>query len=442
MPTLVKMPKWGLTMKVGRITEWLHREGDVVAAGDPLLVVETDKATNDVPAPSAGVLRKIVADVDAEVPVSDPVAVLAAPDEALSDDEISAFLVEATATPTHAAASPGSAARPGREQRPAARGAEGRVNASPAARKRAQELGVDLTTVLATGPGGRITSEDVERAATATGVREGSFTAPGGYLLYYVLAGPPRAALSLVFVHGLGGSQSTWQMVLPDLAERYRVCALDLPGHGQSDVPPPADDTYRLPGLRLAAEQAIQELGLAPAVVVGHSLGGAVALQLALEQPELVRALVLVDSLGLGDEINPELLDRIEAPPSREEARRLLALFFHNQQHVLESGVEELYQQQQRPGAQEAVRAVAAATMDRAGQHTGLPERLGQLGVPVLVVWGAEDRVIPAAHATSAAQAIPRAQVVVLDQAGHVPHIEQAQSFTQALERFLGTLQP
>src|SRR4051794_316447 len=88
MPTLVKMPKWGLTMTVGTVTDWLHQEGDEISAGDPLLTVETEKAVNDVEAPADGVLLKIVAVSGEEVPVSGPVAVIAAPGEELSDAEI------------------------------------------------------------------------------------------------------------------------------------------------------------------------------------------------------------------------------------------------------------------------------------------------------------------------------------------------------------------
>ncbi len=442
MPTLVKMPKWGLTMKVGKVTEWLHREGDAIAEGEPLLVVETDKATNDVPAPAAGVLRKIVADVEAEVPVSNPLAVIAAPNESLTDTDLATFLAQATEAVAAGGTATATAARVSREARAATPSEEGRVNASPAARKRAQELGVDLSTVLATGPGGRITSDDVERAGAATTAREDIVTLPDGRRIFYVLAGPANASTRLVFLHGLGGTQSTWQMVLPQLAEHFRVCALDLPGHGQSDKPAPAQTDYSLGSLAAAVAQAMETLGLAPAVLIGHSLGGAVALTLALEHPERVRAVVLVDSLGLGIEINPELLGHIEAQPSQEEARKLLELFFHDKRHVLDSGVDDLYHQQQSPGTHEAVRAIASGTMNRSGQTTHLPERLGDVSAPALVLWGADDQVIPARHAASASEQLHDAQMKIFASAGHVPQIEQAEQFTQALEDFLRAQQP
>src|SRR5579864_7162294 len=144
MPILVKMPKWGLTMKAGTISEWLYREGAEVPAGAALLVVETDKITSDVEAPEAGVLRTIVAQAGEEVPVSDPLAVLAAPGETLSDEDVAAFLAEARRQAQTAGSARAGVARQAREARVAARDESGGINASPAARKLARELDVDL----------------------------------------------------------------------------------------------------------------------------------------------------------------------------------------------------------------------------------------------------------------------------------------------------------
>jgi pyruvate dehydrogenase E2 component (dihydrolipoamide acetyltransferase) len=437
MPVLVTMPKWGLTMKEGTVTEWLRAEGAGVAAGEPLLVVESDKAANDVEAPAAGTLRTIVAGTGARVPIGDPVAVIALPNETLSDEDVATFLAESARRHAAASTERAAATRVAREARPAGRSEEGRINASPAARKLARELGVDLASVQATGPGGRITSEDVERAAGASAVREDYVALPGGVRLFYVLAGPAGAVPPLVFLHGLGGSGSTWQTVLADLAARHRVCALDLPGHGASDKPAPATADYSVAGLARAVAQALDLLGLGQAVLVGHSLGGAVAMQVALDRPAAVSRLVLVDSAGLGDEINPALLDRVEAAPSRAEARRLLELFFYDDRHVLESAIEEMYQQFCSPGAHDAIRAAAAASFTRARQQTDLPGRMRELQQPVLLLWGAEDRVISARHARAAAQAIDGAQVEVWENVGHVPQLEAADRFVGAIERFL-----
>jgi pyruvate dehydrogenase E2 component (dihydrolipoamide acetyltransferase) len=439
MPILVKMPKWGLTMKTGTISEWLYPEGAEVPAGAGLLVVETDKINNEVEAPEAGLLRRIVAETGAEVRVSDPVAVLAAPGETLSDAEVDAFLAAMQQGAEQTGTARASGARQARESRAATRDEEGRINASPAARKLARELGVELASVTATGPGGRITSEDVQRAAQPDEVREEYLALANGQRLFYVLAGPTTRRPPLVFLHGLGGSQSTWQALLPSLVERRRVCALDLPGHGQSDKPTPAEANYSLAGLAGAVSEALAALNLSPAILVGHSLGGAVAISLALARPDLVRGLVLVDSAGLGDEISPDLLERVAAEPSRSEARRLLELFFHDHRFILDSGIDETYQAHVAPGGLEALRATAAASFGPAGQRTGLPRRLGELRMPVLIIWGAEDRVIPAAHAAAGAAAIAGARSLVLAGVGHVPQIEDADGVARAIEGFLET---
>lgn len=443
MPTVVTMPKWGLTMTAGTVTGWIVSEGEAVAAGAPLLTVETEKAVNDVEAPSDGVLRKIVAEAGAEVPVSGAVAIIAAADEAVSDEEIATLV--ASAAPAVAGSDPAApAARPTREARTAAQDATGRVNASPAARKLAREMGIDLAKVEATGPGGRITSDDVERAAAsaasaAAAPREELIELADGRRLFTLTAGPPSAP-PLVFLHGLGGAQTTWAPVLGRLAEQHRVVAIDLLGHGRSDKGDPAVTDYSVAGLADPISAVIEQLGLAPTVIVGHSLGGAVGLHLALERPKLVAGLVLIDGAGLGEEIDPALLDRIEAEPSRDEARALLELFFANKRLVLERGVEEMYQSRLDPEADAAVRAIAAANFSRDGQRLGLRDRLEEVSMPTLIVWGDQDRVIPVMHASVAAERIPGAWLEVMEGVGHVPQLEATDALAAVVEEFVDSL--
>ena len=137
------------------------------------------------------------------------------------------------------------------------------MRASPAARKLADELGVDLQTVTATGPGGRITSEDVQRAADGgdESVRQDWVTLDDGRRIFYVLAGEPGAS-PIVFIHGLAGSTSTWQMVLETFAETHQVLALDLPGHGQSDASEPEVVDYSIPGLAQVVAAVMRSLGV------------------------------------------------------------------------------------------------------------------------------------------------------------------------------------
>lgn len=441
MPTIVTMPKWGLTMTSGTVTGWSRQEGDPVTAGAPLLTVETEKAVDDVEAPATGILRKIVAEVGSEVPVTGPVAVIAGPGEELSDEDLAALLASSTTSIATSNAGP----REARESRVATRDESGRVLASPAARKLAGELGVDLSTIEATGPGGRITSDDVERAAAAVATaaiapRTEMIELENGSKVYVLTAGPQDAPQKIVFLHGLGGSQSTWANVLGDFAEQYRIAAVDLPGHGASDKPDPAGADYSLAGLANALGAVIEKLDLAPAVIVGHSLGGATALQLALDRPKLVRGLVLVDSAGLGREISGELLDRIESEPSRDEAQLLLQLFYQDGRFILQRGVDDMFAARLAPGADAAVKAVAAAAFTRQGQRTVFLDRLGELEAPVLLVWGELDRVVPARHAQAASAVLGAPWLEIIEGVGHVPQIESAPALVKIIKQWLAAL--
>jgi pyruvate dehydrogenase E2 component (dihydrolipoamide acetyltransferase) len=370
------------------------------------------------------------------------VAVITAPGEDLSDEEVQTLV---TTTSGATAATGGAAPRVAREGRQAARDTSGRVNASPAARKRAGELGIDLETVEATGPGGRITSEDVERAAetvaaSAAAPRSEVVELADGTNIATLVAGPPEATGTIVFLHGLGGSQSTWGNVLGAFAETHRIVAVDLPGHGASDKPSPESLDYSVPGLAADIGELLEKLELSPAVLIGHSLGGATALQLTLDRPKLVRALALVDSAALGSEINPELLDRVESAPSRDEARRLLELFFENRRFVLERGIDDMHAARTAPGADDAVKAIAASAFTRYGQNLVLTDRLGELEVPVLIVWGELDRVIPSTHAVAALTSLPTAWIEIMEGVGHVPQVEAAPAFSTIVNRWLASI--
>jgi pimeloyl-ACP methyl ester carboxylesterase len=443
MATVVKMPKWGLTMTAGTVTDWLRDEGAEISEGDPLLTVETEKAVNDVEAPSDGILLKIVAGQGAEVPVSAAVAIIAAPGEVLSEAEIAELIASAAPKKAAAAARRDGATTNGRQGRAATRDESGRVNASPAARKLANELGLDLASVEATGPGGRITSDDVERAAAERdedpSPREERVTLADGREINALVAGPGNGA-KIVFLHGLGGSQSTWQVALADLVEQYRVAAIDLPGHGASDKSDPQAVDYGVEGLASAIAEAIGALKTAPAVLVGHSLGGAVALQIALERPDLVTGVVLIDSAGLGDEIGAELISLMSGEPGQATARGLLELFYEDQRLVLDRGVEEMAQTQLADGAWAAQQAVANAAFNGAAQRLAVRQQHGEVKQPVLILWGAKDRVIPLSHAVEALHSIPDVTLKVLPAVGHVPQVEDAPAVAKAIDRFVKSL--
>jgi len=445
--TIISMPKWGLSMKTGLIVEWLKKTGEPVQQGEPIVEIESEKATNEVEAPITGIMRSIEIKEGDSAPVGEALAVIVLPGEELSDEQVAALLREDAEikrqraemlTKQHAtpkAASAGTS--PTIVRAPVSAG--GRVNASPAARRLAQELGVDLTIVAGTGPGGMIGREDVQRAAEEAKVAseetaEEKIVDVGDIAIHCLIAGP-EGAPPVVFVHGLGGSYETWSLNLPAFAERFRICALDLVGAGSSDKP--AMD-YSVPSLADFLARFLDALGgdWQRVTLVGHSLGGTIALAFASHYPERVEKLVLVDSAGLGSEINGEILDLIRAEPSTEGIRAELTQFFAHQGLVQQALVEQLYQQRLQPGAREAMLATTEAAFGGNRQQMDLRETLASLSNKTLVVWGNADSVLPVAHAKEASYT-PGIRVDVFEACGHCPHIERADEFNQLAMSFL-----
>jgi pyruvate dehydrogenase E2 component (dihydrolipoamide acetyltransferase) len=438
--TILSMPKWGLSMKTGLIVEWLKKAGEPVQQGEPIVEIESEKATNEVEAPVTGIMRSIAIQEGDSAPVGEAIAVITLPGEELSDEQVAELLREDAEikrqraemlTKQHAAPKASPTGITSRGIR-APTSAGGRVNASPAARRLAQELGVDLTIVAGTGPGGMIGREDVQRAAEEA---EEKVVDVEGVAIHCLIAGPIGAP-RVVFVHGLGGSYETWSLNLPAFAERFRICALDLVGAGSSDKP---TMVYSVPSLADFLALFLDALGgdWRRVNLVGHSLGGAIALDFASRYPERVERLVLVDSAGLGSEINDEVLALIRAEPTVEGIRTELAHFFAHQGLVQQALVEQLYQQRLQPGAREALLATTEAAFGGNRQHLDLRETLAALPNKALVVWGNADSVIPVAHAQKASHA-PGSRVEVFEACGHCPHIERADAFNQLVTSFLG----
>lgn len=441
MATIVKMPKWGLTMTQGTIIDWLVPEGTEVSEGDMILTVETEKAVDDVGAPASGILYKIVAPTGSEVEVSGPVAVIAAAGETLSEADVEALLKPAKSTP--AAASADGAATNGkpRERRSSTRDTGGRINASPAAKKLATELGVDLSEVDATGPGERITSDDVQRAADENvdpAPIERDIALADGRSIHVLDAGP-KSDRPLVFIHGLGGSLSSWQFAMGALNHGHRMTALDLPGHGNSSKSSPESTDYSVVGLAGDVAAALNTGKRKPSVIVGHSMGGAVAMQLALDHPQLVSGLVLIDSASLGSYICEELIDLMAGEAGTDTARSLLTLFFEDPKLVNDRGVEEMAGFQEQ-GGWEAQQALADSAFANVKQRRALQEQISSIDIPVLLIWGERDRVIPMADAVASLMVFPDALLKIVPGVGHVPQVERPAEVGKAIDRFVRSL--
>ena len=266
-----------------------------------------------------------------------------------------------------------------------------------------------------------------------------------GVNLQYLEAGsgPP-----LLLVHGHEQSATSWRWVIPVLARTHRVLALSLPGHGESS---PAVGGYA-PGRDLAPLVAdfLDTLGVGPLHVVGNSVGGAVALRLALADPARIRTLTLVDSAGLGREVHPllaldtlpilgELAIMISRMPGGDLGRTSMstAMLFAQPSRVPAEFFTEQHALGRRPGQLEASTAMARALFDVTGQREVLLDQLPTLTMPTLVIWGGCDYVLPASQAQAAVDRLPRGRLALFADCGHLPHVECPDRFATVLSEWL-----
>jgi len=257
----------------------------------------------------------------------------------------------------------------------------------------------------------------------------------------------------VLLVHGIAGSSATWSSVMPTLAEHYTVVAPDLLGHGESAKP---RGDYSLGAYASGIRDLLAVLGHDRATIVGHSLGGGVAMQLAYQFPQLCERLVLVASGGLGKEVNPFL--RAVSLPGSEY---VLPLVLHRSLHDALGTVGSWFGRLGLRGgeiAQEVWRSYAALTeihgqmafvhtirsvIDVRGQRVSARDRLYLAAeVPTLIVWGDRDRIIPVSHAYATHELIPGSRLVVVEGAGHFLPVEQPAAFLEALKDFLATTEP
>jgi pimeloyl-ACP methyl ester carboxylesterase len=254
----------------------------------------------------------------------------------------------------------------------------------------------------------------------------------------------------IVLLHGLGNNCLVWRRVIPTLAASHRVIAPDLPGFGHSD---PARRGPQLVAYIETVTALIEEqAGGRPVVLVGNSVGGAVALRVALDHPELVDRLVLVDPAGVGrglpewwQLIRAEPLVRLLASPALTLAPRSVIrdvvgrayrhMAFADPAAVTDYTVRMLANR--LDSREKLMRFLAIARDVVSSLEDEVQAREHELGCPVLVVWGREDRLVPLHDALALLERIEHAELQIIDRAGHLPHLERPREFIAALEGFV-----
>ncbi|MEV0065632.1 acetoin dehydrogenase dihydrolipoyllysine-residue acetyltransferase subunit [Amycolatopsis sp. NPDC050768] len=332
----VTMPKWGLSMKTGRITDWLATEGDDITEGDDLVDIDTDKITGTLESPGSGVLRRVIAPAGEDVPVGATIALVAP--SSVADAEV-----------------------------------------NEAAETALRELAEGV----------------VEEAA---GPVTGTVEVDGRTLSYATLGDSGDADDEVVvLVHGYGGDKNSWLFVQEPLADGRTVHALDLPGHGEStkDV---GDGS--LTTLANAVLGFLETLNVTKAHLVGHSLGGAVVVAAAAAQPAKVSSLALVAPAGFGDRINAGYLRGFATATSRRELKPHLSALFADPDLVTRRLADDLLKYKRLDGVDRVLEKLLGTLLeddDTPALH--IAPLLARYEGPITVVWGSEDAVLPPENA-------------------------------------------
>ena len=238
----------------------------------------------------------------------------------------------------------------------------------------------------------------------------------------------------VLLLHGFGGDLDNWFFNHDALAEKHRTLALDLPGHGQSGktIHDPS-----LSGMATFVSNFLDVLAVPSVHVVGHSMGGAIAMQLLLECPETVKSLGLICSAGLGPEINSDYLRGFVEAKTSHELKRVVQQLFADESLATLQLIEDLLKYKLSEGVEAALNTLSE-TLLSGGVQPVLADEVVASGKPVLVIWGRQDRIIPVSHALSfSATCGHRLEVEIFDSAGHMVQMEKAYDVNRRLLNFL-----
>ena len=367
----IVMPKWGLAMQEGMVAKWLVEEGAAIKSGEEILDIETSKIANVFESPVAGPLRRRLVGEGETVPVGALLGVVA--DSSVSDSELDAFVASFQ-----------------------------------------EEFAAHVAEAGATAP----EPETIE--------------AGGRRFRYLALGegdGPP-----IVFLHGFGGDLNNWQFNQEALAESHATYAVDLPGHGGTSKDLGSGHVH-VGALAAAVVDFLDAKEIARAHLVGHSLGGAVALDLALNHAERIASATLICSAGLGPEINMAYIDGFMQAKRRKQLQPVLEMLVADPAMISREMIEDVLKFKRLDGVEAALNRIIDDTFAGGQQALELTGRLGELTVPLQVIWGRQDRIIPAAHAEGLPASI---KVHVLDDAGHMVHMEKAAEVNQLVKALVG----
>lgn len=266
----------------------------------------------------------------------------------------------------------------------------------------------------------------------------------GGFTTNYLEVGEENKGIPLLFIHGSGpgvSAYANWRLILPQVEDVSRVLAPDMIGFGYSDKPVGGEESGVTYGRELWTKQLIDfmdALDLEKVNLVGNSFGGALAMSVALEQPERVNKIILMGSVGVEAQV-PEALDKVWGyQPSFENMAELIQLFTYDTDFADDDLIEARYQASQEPGFQEAFETMFPAPRQNGLDDLSFPDDvLRTIKQPTLIVHGREDQIIPPEYSYRLINLIENAELHIFGKTGHWTQIERSDEFSNLVKNFI-----
>lgn len=273
-----------------------------------------------------------------------------------------------------------------------------------------------------------------------------------GRELAYREAGAGEGKPTALLIHGIAGSSNTWREMIPRLEDHFHVIAPDLPGHGESSL---EFDDYSLGSMASALRDLLVVKGVTRCTVIGQSLGGGVALQFVYQYPEFCERIALIDSGGLGKEVSwilrmlavpgAGLLLSGAAAPMFVNAGKSVRRFFQDK-GIRAASMDEswaAFESLGRPGHRRAFFKTLRSVVDNTGQAVSAANRFHLAGqLPVQLIWGDRDPIIPVSHGHATHEAIPGSRLAIIPGVGHYPHVENPTAVERVLLDFMTSTEP
>ena len=419
MASEVIMPRVDMDMAEGKIAYWYVKNGDVVSKGQALFDIETDKATMEVEAHADGIVQGVRAEVGVMMPVGTVVAWLLAEGESLpegiadgGESGAGPAVTEASASAPkqgHASDSPQAVA----SSEPAA-STEQALRATPLARSIARSQHIDLRQIAGSGPNGRVVAADLGAAS----VTQSTPSTPSADVLHahWLTEGQ---GIPLVLLHGFGADHGSWKPFAAHLKGRPAL-AVDLPNHGKSST----DSVNSLAELAARVLATLDAYGVDSFHLLGHSLGGGVALALLQQTEPRVKSVTLIAPAGLGPDINGAFIEGLCRAESEAALRPWMAELVSDPKLLSGSFIATAHQQLASASKRAALRAMAQNLMPQGTQAESVRHVLDRVQVPTKVIWGTDDRIIPTHHGFNLPGLVG---LHLFRGVGHLPYVERPQ---------------